>query len=68
MWNTISSILKTKSMSVFELSKLTGYAQTGAIYRLKNGDIKKPSFEMMERIADALGVSMDVFRGGEKND
>jgi transcriptional regulator with XRE-family HTH domain len=49
-------------MSVFELSKLTGYEKTGAIYRLKNGGIKRPSFEMMMRIADALNVSLDDLR------
>jgi hypothetical protein len=28
----------------------------------KRGKIKKPSFELMEKIADALRVSMDDFR------
>ena len=62
MWNTISCILKAKGMSVYELSKITGYDQNGTIYRLKNGDTKNPSFELVERIADALDVSMDEFR------
>ncbi|MCI1922608.1 MAG: helix-turn-helix domain-containing protein [Lentilactobacillus buchneri] len=32
------------------------------LYSFKNGKIKKPSFELMEKIADALNISMDEFR------
>ncbi|WDF83609.1 helix-turn-helix transcriptional regulator [Lacticaseibacillus pabuli] len=67
MWNIIEKLLKQKHMSVFDLSKATGYGQSGTIYRLKNGDIKRPSFELMERIADALTVSLDEFRHVKQN-
>ncbi|MCD2257549.1 helix-turn-helix domain-containing protein, partial [Lactobacillus sp. CC-MHH1034] len=30
---------------------------------LKQGRIKKPSFELMVKIADALDISLDEFRG-----
>ncbi|WP_127849691.1 helix-turn-helix domain-containing protein [Lacticaseibacillus hulanensis] len=66
MWNKIQELLTQRGMSAYELSKAAGYDQTGIIYRLKNGAIKKPSFELMERIADALGVSMDEFRKKEE--
>lgn len=67
MWNTIQEILNEKELTIYDLSKLTGYNQTGTIYRLKSGDIKRPSFELMERIADALDVSLDEFRSVKQN-
>lgn len=68
VWNKIEPLLKARKMSVFDLSKAAGYAQTGTVYRLKNGDIQRPSFELMERIADALNVSLDEFRSVKQND
>ena len=35
---------------------------SSVITELKKGNIKKPSFELMCKIADALEVSLDVFR------
>lgn len=34
----------------------------GIITDLKKGRIKAPSFQLMVKIADALGVSLDIFR------
>lgn len=61
MWNTVQKLLKEKGLSQYELSKKMGVS-TGTITELKKGRIKKPSFELMEKIADALDVSMDIFR------
>lgn len=33
-----------------------------SLYYLRDGKLKKPSFELMCKIADALGVSLDYFR------
>lgn len=35
---------------------------TSILYSFKNGKIKKPSFELMVKIADTLDVSLDEFR------
>jgi len=41
---------------------MAGFKNNSTIYALKNGSIKHPSFKLMERIADALDVSLDDFR------
>lgn len=63
MWEKIEPILKQKGITQYELSKLMDVS-TGTITELKKGRIKKPSFELMEKIATALNVSMDEFRKG----
>ena len=52
-------------MTIYRLTKLTGVSSS-VMYEFKRGKIKKPSFELMEKIADALNVSMDVFRKDEE--
>lgn len=61
MWDIVERLLNEKNMSQYELAKLMGVS-TGTITELKKGRIKKPSFELIEKVADALDVSMDVFR------
>lgn len=63
VWEKIEPILKQKGITQYELSKLMDVS-TGTITELKKGRIKKPSFELMEKIATALNVSMDEFRKG----
>lgn len=65
MWNIVERLLNEKKMSQYELAKLMGVS-TGTITELKKGRIKKPSFELIEKVADALEVSMDVFRNAAK--
>ncbi|CAI3504904.1 helix-turn-helix transcriptional regulator [Enterococcus cecorum] len=61
MWRNIQKELERQNMTIYRLTKLTGVSRS-LMYSLKNGKIKKPSFELMEKIADALDVSMDIFR------
>ncbi len=61
MWNKVEQILIEKDISQYELAKRMGVS-TGTITELKKGRIKKPSFELIQKIADALDVSMDRFR------
>ncbi|MCT3390357.1 helix-turn-helix domain-containing protein [Lentilactobacillus hilgardii] len=62
MWDKIQPILDKKNMTANKLAELMGLKNNSLIYELKHGHIKKPSFELMEKIADALNVSMDDFR------
>ena len=62
MWDKVEPILRTKGITPHRLSKLMGDVNDSNVYALKNGRIKKPSFELMARIAKALDVSLDEFR------
>ncbi|WP_415379977.1 helix-turn-helix domain-containing protein [Pediococcus pentosaceus] len=66
MWNKIQRILDEKGITANKLSKLAGFKNNSTIFALKLGQSKKPSFELMERIADALDVSLDEFREHKK--
>lgn len=61
MWEKIELELRKREMTIYQLTKLTGVSMS-VMYEFRKGNIKKPSFELMEKIADALNVSMDVFR------
>ena len=63
LWKKIKSLLDTKGMSAYRLSKITGLSQN-TLQNYKNGH--EPSFRNMEKIADALGVSLDEFRSDKK--
>ncbi|WP_248625851.1 helix-turn-helix domain-containing protein [Enterococcus cecorum] len=65
MWRKVQKELEKQNMTIYRLTKLTGVSRS-VMYEFKNGKIKKPSFELMEKIADALNVSMDVFRKDEE--
>lgn len=64
MWEKIELELRKREMTIYQLTKLTGVSMS-VMYEFRRGNIKKPSFELMEKIADALNVSMDVFRKDE---
>lgn len=67
LWSKIEKLLKEKHMSIYQLTIEAGLAKNNrTMYEFKYGHIKKPSFELMCRIADALNVSLDVFRGGKQ--
>lgn len=61
MWKLVEKILKEKDITQYELAKRMGVS-TGTITELKMGRIKKPSFELACKIADALEVSLDDLR------
>lgn len=68
MWILIEREMNKKGMTTYELAKRAGFSNSSVLYALKNGANKNPRFKTMERIADALDVSMDVFRGGDTRD
>lgn len=61
MWQIIEEIMSEKGMNQNQLAKKMG-VRNGIITDLKKGRIKAPSFQLMVKIADALGVSLDIFR------
>jgi transcriptional regulator with XRE-family HTH domain len=63
MWEIIEKILKEKDLKQEQLAKRMK-VHSGTVSDLKKGRIKKPSFELMCKIADALEVSLDEFRKG----
>lgn len=65
MWKKIEQEIKMQGLTQYKLSKMIGVSPS-VLTDLKNGRNKKPSFELMEKIADALNVSMDIFRKGEE--
>ncbi|MEO5296562.1 helix-turn-helix domain-containing protein [Enterococcus cecorum] len=67
MWEKIELELRKREMTIYQLTKLTGVSMS-VMYEFRRGNIKKPSFELMEKIADALNVSMDVFRKDDEDD
>lgn len=67
MWEKIELELRKRNMTIYQLTKLMGVSMS-VMYEFKKGNIKKPSFELMEKIADALNVSMDIFRKDDEDD
>lgn len=59
VWDQLEELLKSKNMTRYKLSKLTGIRQT-TLQSYKDG--VEPSFKNMCKIADALDVSLDYFR------
>lgn len=64
LWDNVQKVLDEKSISIYRLSKLTGILDN-TLYSYSRG-ISEPSFTNMCKIADALDVSLDVFRGGKE--
>lgn len=63
VWDKIESILNKKNMSINELSvRIYGQKRNMTIYALRDGKIKKPSFDLICKIADALKVDLNYFR------
>lgn len=65
LWDKIENLLQEKGYSQRELARRANVTSS-VISALKNGLIKKPSFDLMCKIADALEVSLDVFRKKEE--
>ena len=65
--NRIDEFLKEKDLSWYWLFQHTGAGKT-TIYDIRNGSNKHIEFETMEKIADALNVSLDEFRSKKGTD
>lgn len=63
LWYNIEEIMIKKGFTQYKLAKKMGVG-TNTVSYLKSGRIKKPSFELMCKVADALEVSLDEFREG----
>ncbi|MBZ5985992.1 MULTISPECIES: helix-turn-helix domain-containing protein [Leuconostoc] len=61
----ISAILKQRNLSWYWLYQHTDIGKT-TIYDIRNDTNKHVEFETMEKIADALDVSLDEFRSKEE--
>lgn len=61
IWNKIQRLLDKRNMTVWKLGKAM-HVSDSVLRNLRDGKIKKPSFELMCKIADALDVSLDYFR------
>lgn len=63
-WNKVEKLLQRRQKTIYWLSKQTGIS-VSSLYYLRDGKLKKPSFELMCKIADAFDVSLDYFRETE---
>lgn len=64
MWEKVEKILGDKKINQESLAKKAGI-RSGVISDLKMGRIKKPSFELACKLADALEVSVDNLRDND---
>jgi transcriptional regulator with XRE-family HTH domain len=64
--NNLKKILKSKNISQSELSRIANIPRTNVV-AIINGQIKNPTIGLMIKIADALKISLDEFRG-DKDD
>ncbi|ATO45999.1 MULTISPECIES: helix-turn-helix transcriptional regulator [Companilactobacillus] len=65
--NNLKKILKSKNINQSELSRIANVPRTN-IVSIINGKIKNPTIGLMIKIADALNISLDEFRGDNTND
>lgn len=61
LWEKIEHELKSKKMSVYRLARIADISEN-TLYELKSGRVRDLRFQTMCKIADALEVSLDVFR------
>jgi putative transcriptional regulator len=61
MWDKIEKILKDKNMTTYRLAKLSG-VNKATLAHIKSGKVKKPLFETICKIADALEVDINELR------
>lgn len=66
LWKKIQNLLDEQKMSAYRLSKLTGIP-LNTLYSYKNQDVE-PSFHNMDKIADVLNVSLDIFKEANDDD
>lgn len=61
MWPTIDKFIKEKKMNQEQLANLMG-VRSSSLSDLKHGRIINPSFELVCKIVDGLGITLDEFR------
>lgn len=61
MWYKIEKLLKERNMSTYRLAQLSGINKA-TLAHIKSGKVKKPLFETVCKIADALDVDINEFR------
>lgn len=61
LWTIIEDKLKEKHMSIYRLSKLSGVS-TQLLSAIKFGQSKKPSFEIVLKIATVLDIDLNQFK------
>ena len=61
LWSKVEKIMKGKGFNQTTLAKEIGISQS-VLAELKRGNIKKPSFDLICKIAKALDVSLDEFK------
>lgn len=61
MWNKIEQLMIKQGLNQNTLAKRMNISNS-VLTELKKGRIKKPSFDFMCKLADALGVSLDELR------
>ena len=62
LWSKTEEQLSKQNKTIYWLAKKTGIPAS-SLYLLRDGKIKKPSFELACKITDALDVSLDYFKG-----
>lgn len=67
LWLKIEKHMKTRQINQNELARRANINNT-VVSALKLEKIKKPSFELITKIADALEVSLDEFREEQENE
>lgn len=66
LWERIEKLLEERKMTRYALAKKT-HVSYSVIHALGSGKIKKPSFELVCKIADALEVDINELRGAFEN-
>lgn len=61
MWDKIEQLLKEKNITTYRLAQLSGINKA-TLAHIKSGKVKKPLFETVCKIADALDVDINEFR------
>lgn len=61
----IKKARKQKQLTQLQLSEMSGISQ-GGISLVESGQKKSPSLDVVKKIADALGVTIDDLIKGEK--
>ncbi|WP_311432236.1 helix-turn-helix domain-containing protein, partial [Facklamia hominis] len=61
LWEKMDKLMKDRGMNQVKLAQKMGVFQS-VISALKRGKIKKPSFELVCKLADALEVDINEFR------
>uniref|UniRef100_UPI00037158A7 helix-turn-helix domain-containing protein n=2 Tax=Lactococcus garvieae TaxID=1363 RepID=UPI00037158A7 len=61
MWDKIEKLLKDKNMTTYRLAQISGINKA-TLAHIKSGKVKKPLFETVCKIADALEVDIKEFK------